>query len=94
MTLGDVIRWVASGTGITAKKAREVSDAFLGVIRAGVEKEGRVHIPGFGVFYRKRHKARRIVGPDHETNIRLRATETIGFRASKNLRKTLGRAAR
>ena len=84
MTHAELIALVADRCGTTKKLAREVLVTATRAIAAEVLVGREVqHIPGFGAFYPKTRKRRRILDVTTGKPMRLPATEALGFRASK-----------
>lgn len=82
MTLAQLVNAIADATHSTKRGAAAAARALAEAIALAVRRGERVAIPGFGVFYPKRHRARRILAPDGHP-MRLPAVRSIGFRASK-----------
>lgn len=87
MTFAELIRRLANLCDLTQKQARYVAEVYADLICVSVAAQGFCTIPSLGRFYRKTHKARRIIDPRTRQPIRLPAFETLGFRASPGLRR-------
>lgn len=95
MTHRELIEAVAFDCDITRKLAAQVIEETFDLIAHEAKGAGRVAVPGFGVFLRRRRKARRVVSPVRPGEFHeLPVTETIGFRASKKLKRHIGKARR
>lgn len=86
MTHDSFVRLLAKRWAMPIKLAKRISLVWVEVVRLAVVKDGRLAIPGFGVFRLARHKRRRALNPSTGKGIRLPAFQTIRFRPSRNLR--------
>jgi DNA-binding protein HU-beta len=87
MTYARLIRDLAERCGLTQRQARKTADAYADLICVAVAIKGRIQIPSLGLFYRKKHAARRINHPQTGKAMKLPAFETLGFKANPGLRK-------
>lgn len=90
MTWQEFIAEVARSTGTTKKRTREVLDAAFSRIGGDVKGGRRLVVPGFGIFYRRKRKARRTMVPHKDEWMRLPKLYSIGLRASKHQRWPAG----
>lgn len=96
-TFDGLARRVALTYGMALGDTRAMLGALFAAIGADVRESERLSIPGFGVFYAKRHKRRPVKAPPGAENagelMMLPAQVTIGFRAARSQRKVRGRSA-
>ena len=83
LTKAILIEVVASTAGITKVAAAAAIKATLGAIRAQVGKGGKVTLVGFGTFSQKLRKARVGRNPQTGAAIKIAASKSMGFKASK-----------
>jgi DNA-binding protein HU-beta len=69
--------------GIPAKHARIILLSALYLTMNAAAQGERVHIPGIGVFTRRRRKARHIANPQTSEPMRLPAQASVGFKAAR-----------
>lgn len=94
MTKREFVTRLADLLGTTWKDAERLGSTVFEELSKTVAQHGRFVWPGFGVWSIRTRKARRIQNPQTRAPMRLRATKTVGFRASKELRSRLkGRRA-
>ncbi len=87
----DIIREVASETGLSMTEIKAVVNAFMVKITDGAMSGKRVELRGFGVFTSKRRKKRVARNPKTGETLSVPACIVPVFRPSKTLRKTVGR---
>ncbi|MBN8644186.1 MAG: HU family DNA-binding protein [Planctomycetes bacterium] len=93
MNKSDLVQQVASQLNLTKSDAGKAVEAVIRCIAEGVEAEGKVALSGFGTFRRKQRKARVAVNPLTKREMKIEASKTIGFSASRTLRDKMdGRA--
>jgi DNA-binding protein HU-beta len=83
----ELVARLASNMKLTKKTTRQFVEEFGRVVRAIVERTGRLNLPGFGTFTRRTRKARRILNPINGEWIQLPEAVSVGFRVSKKGRK-------
>lgn len=95
MTYEDVIRiaeyrshWVGRKRA-TFKQAKRTVKAFVDALAEALDHDGRISVPGFGVFFTKRRKARVVRDLTSGELIQLPAMESIGFRAAKRRKRNV-----
>ncbi len=77
------------GAEITKRMIAELVDDVFENATAAVKKEGRFSYPGFGTFSLRKRKARKGRNPQTGAEIKIKASKTVGFRASKALKEKL-----
>jgi DNA-binding protein HU-beta len=89
MTKADLVNAVSKVAKISKRAAGSAVDAaFEGVARA-IKKEKRFQVPGFGTFTVRSRKARKGRNPQTGVEITIKASRTVGFKPSPNLKKGL-----
>ena len=74
------------GASATKKQAEEALAAVVDAIKAGVDKDGKVQIMGFGTFSTKSRAARTGRNPKTGATIKIPASTTVSFKASSSLK--------
>jgi DNA-binding protein HU-beta len=88
MTKADLIETVA-GKGMTKKAAAELVDTLFLTIGKTIKKEGRFSYPGFGTWTVRARKARKGRNPQTGAEIKIKASKTVGFKPSPELKSGL-----
>ena len=76
-------------TDLTKKAAGELIDDLFGIVGKAIKKDGRFSYPGFGTFTMKRRAARKGRNPRTGSEIRIKASKTVGFKPAPNPKKSL-----
>ncbi len=79
----------ALGKEATKRAAEEALNAVLDCISAGVKKDGKVQIVGFGTFAVKNRAERTGRNPKTKETITIAASKSVGFKASAALKALL-----
>src|SRR5262245_7156268 len=74
---------------LTKKAAGELIDSIFNIVGRAIKKDGRFSYPGFGTFTMKKRAARKGRNPRTGTEIRIKASKTVGFKPAPSLKKTL-----
>jgi DNA-binding protein HU-beta len=85
-TLVDVVR---EHTECTVNAAKEAVDSMLTIIGKTLKKEGSMAIVGFGTFKVSKRAARMGRNPQTGAPIKIGASRTVRFKASKQLKETI-----
>lgn len=94
MTKAELVKVLARASGVTRRSVEDIlEETFLHIAHA-LGRGERFVWPGFGAWRPCQRKARRVLHPDTGRSIPVRAFKAVGFRASKNLKTLLERAAR
>jgi DNA-binding protein HU-beta len=83
LTKAELVQTVADAAEITKAAAAKSIEAFLGAISAHVSKGGKVTLVGFGTFNQKTRKARTGRNPKTGAAIKIAASKSMRFKASK-----------
>ena len=89
MLKADIIEKVAKEAHLTKKAAKEAVDAAFDNIYSALKKGDKVVISGFGTFVIRGRKARPGRNPKTGETIQLPSMNTVGFIASKGIKKTV-----
>ena len=77
------------GKEATKRQAEESLAAVLTSISKGVKKDGKVQLIGFGTFEIKKRAARMGRNPKTGDAMKVKASKTVGFKASSTLKGSL-----
>ncbi len=75
--------------GSTKKQAEQAVSAVLNSISQGIVKDGKVQVIGFGTFDVKQRAARMGRNPKTGEEMQIKASKSVGFKASTNLKASL-----
>lgn len=89
MLKADIIEKVAKEAHLTKKAAREAVDATFNNIISALKKGEKVVLSGFGTFKLRGRKARPGRNPKTGQKIQLPSMNTLGFIASKGIKKSV-----
>jgi DNA-binding protein HU-beta len=89
MLKADIVEKVAKEAHLTKKAAKESIDSAFDNIFAALKKGEKVVISGFGTFLIRGRKARPGRNPKTGQTIQLPSMNTVGFIASKGIKKTV-----
>ncbi len=94
MTKADVARTIAKKYDLTHKEAIQVVDAILEIVSRAIAQGKKVELRGFGSFGAKKRRGRNARNPKTGATVKVPPKAVPTFRASKTLKKMLGRAGR
>ncbi len=78
------------GSGFDSKASAERAlNAVVDGIRAGITKDGKVQVVGFGTFTIRKRNARTGRNPQTGAEIKIKASKTVGFKPGKQLKEKL-----
>lgn len=77
------------GKEATKRQSEEALSAVLTSISKGVKKDGKVQLIGFGTFEVKKRAARMGRNPKTGESMKIKASKSVGFKASSNLKASL-----
>ena len=86
MNKGQLIEAVASELGESKAGAARAVDAVISSITNGIKRDDAVTIVGFGSFMKKQRKARVGRNPLTGEAMAIKASKTVGFKASPTLK--------
>lgn len=77
------------GGGSTKKDAESAVAAVLDAIADGIKKDKKVQVIGFGTFDVRERAARDGRNPKTGEKLKIKASKSVGFKASSNLKSAL-----
>ncbi len=90
MTKTEMIAKIAADAGISKGAAAKAVNSFLGTIAGELKKkEGKVTLTGFGTFSKVRRKARTGRNPQTGEAIKIKASNSVKFKAGKKLKESV-----
>jgi DNA-binding protein HU-beta len=89
MNKSDLIREIASQTGLTQNDTRAAIDGLVSVIMKQVSRDKSVNLRGFGTFKAVTRKARKAQHPRTRKTINVQAKKVPVFRASPEWKSEL-----
>jgi len=89
MNKGEFVEMLADCMDESKAAAGRSLDCVLDCLAKAVKKTGKVSLSGFGIFEIKRRKARMGINPKTGEKIKIKASKTVGFKASKALKESL-----
>jgi DNA-binding protein HU-beta len=90
MTKAELLEAIAKGNAeMTKKQVTAVVDAVFTTISSAIRKDGEFSFPGFGSFRIRQRKARMGRNPQTGETLKIKASKTVGFKASKALKDKL-----
>lgn len=87
MNKGQLIEAVAAQLGDSKASATRAVDAVINCITNGIKKDEGVTIVGFGTFLKRQRKARIGRNPATGEPMPIKASNTVGFKASAALKQ-------
>ncbi len=89
MSKVELVEFVAAEAGMSKAEAGRALDAVLKGIQAGLKKEGKVTLVGFGTFSAKKRAAREGINPLTKEAIKIPAKTVASFKAGSKLKDAL-----
>lgn len=90
MTKAEIVDKMAKDAKISKAAAGAALNAFVdGISKSLKKKEGKVTLVGFGTFTKVRRKARKGRNPQTGASIKIKASNTVKFKAGKALKDAL-----
>ncbi len=87
MTKAALIAAMAKDVGISKTAVGKTLDSFMAEVTKALKKKGgKVTLVGFGTFSKIRRKARKGRNPQTGEPIKIKATNTVKFKAGKKLK--------
>ncbi len=77
------------GNDSTKRAAEESVAAVLEALAKGIKKDSKVQLIGFGTFEVKKRAARMGRNPKTGEPMKIKASKSVGFKASSNLKASL-----
>jgi len=90
MTKAELIEQMANDAGITKVAATKALESMInGITKSLKQKDGKITLTGFGTFSKSRRKARKGRNPKTGEAIKIKASNTVKFKAGKNLKEAV-----
>ena len=89
MSKTELVEFVAAKAGLTKADALRALDAVLEGVTAGLKKEKKVALVGFGTFTAKKRPAREGINPLTKQAIKIPAKVVASFKAGSKLKDAL-----
>lgn len=89
MSKTELVEFIASEAGLTKTDAQKALEATLAGITAGLKKEGKVALVGFGTYTVKQRAARDGINPLTKEPLHIPAKNVVGFKAGSKLKETV-----
>mgnify|MGYP000851190966 CR=1 FL=1 len=86
MSKAELIKKIATETGESHAKVRDLLNAFVNVVQDSVASGEDVALIGFGTFYRAHRKATKGRNPRNGQEIQIKAANLPKFRAGKQFK--------
>jgi len=90
MKKAELIEKMATDAEIPKSAAGAVLDSFMGTVKNALKKkDGKFTLVGFGTFSKTRRKARKGRNPRTGEAIKIKASNTVKFKAGKKLKDAI-----
>ena len=89
MTKQELVEFIAKEANLTKADALRALDATIDGVTAGLKKEGKVALVGFGTFAAKKRAARTGINPLTKESIKIPAKTVASFKAGSKLKDAL-----
>ena len=89
MSKTELVEFIAKEAGLSKADAGRALDAAIAGISAGLKKEGKVALVGFGTFSAKKRAARSGINPLTKEAIKIPAKTVASFKAGSKLKDAL-----
>lgn len=91
MNRSELIEKMSKDAGISRTAAEVALNSLLKSISGALKrKDGKVTLLGFGTFRKVRRKARKGRNPQTGETIKIKASNTVQFKAGKHLKSSIG----
>ena len=89
MTKAELVEKLSKDAGITKAQAEMTLKSFADAVAKTAKKDGKLILVGFGTFSLAKRKARKGRNPKTGEAIKIKASRSVKFTASKNLKAAL-----
>jgi DNA-binding protein HU-beta len=90
MTKAELVEKMATEAGISKATANTALNSFTATVTKALKKKtGKVTLVGFGTFSKVRRKARKGRNPQTGETIKIKASNTVKFKAGKGLKDAI-----
>ncbi|MHC4550525.1 MAG: HU family DNA-binding protein [Planctomycetota bacterium] len=86
MTKTELVEAVARDLNLSRVEAQRTVETVFGQIAAGLARDAKVQIQGFGTFQTKLRKERMGINPQTKEPMRIPASKTVGFKPGQDLK--------
>lgn len=91
MNKAELVREIAGETGLTMKDVAAVIDNFVATTTNTLARGEEVSIAGLGKFVAKRRAARVSINPRTKQQVKVPASNAVGFKVGKALKDAVNR---
>lgn len=89
MSKTELVEFIAAKAGLTKSDAQRALEATIEGVTAGLKKDGKVSLVGFGTFVAKKRPAREGINPATKETIKIPAKVAATFKAGSKLKDAL-----
>ncbi len=89
MSKTELVEFIAAKAGLTKADAQRALEATIEGVTAGLKKDGKVSLVGFGTFAAKKRPAREGITPATKETIKIPAKVAATFKAGSKLKDAL-----
>lgn len=89
MSKTELVEFIAENANLSKADAARALDATIDGISAGLKKEGKVTLVGFGTFSAKKRAAREGINPLTKEPLKIPAKTVASFKAGSKLKDAL-----
>ena len=89
MSKTELVEFVATEANMSKAEAARAVDAIMKGITAGLKKEGKVALVGFGTFSAKKRAAREGINPLTKEPMKIPAKTVVSFKAGSKLKDSV-----
>ena len=89
MSKTELVEFIAAKAGLTKADAQRALEATIEGVTAGLKKDGKVSLVGFGTFVDKKRPAREGINPATKETIKIPAKVAATFKAGSKLKDAL-----
>lgn len=89
MSKTELVEFIAKEANLSKADATRALDAAVAGVTAGLKKEGKVSLVGFGTFSAKKRAARSGINPLTKETIKIPAKTVASFKAGSKLKDAL-----
>ncbi|MCI7559611.1 MAG: HU family DNA-binding protein [Clostridium sp.] len=89
MSKTELVEFIAAKAGLTKADAQRALEATIEGVTAGLKKDGKVSLVGFGTFVAKKRPAREGINPATKETIKIPAKVAATFKAGSKLKDAL-----
>ena len=91
MTKAELVEFIAEKADLTKADAARALDAVVEGVTAGLKKEGKVTLVGFGTFTAKKRDARTGRNPQTGETVKIAARTAVTFKSGSKLKDAVNK---